>query len=313
MSAPLLGEDAPRGRKQADGASSEVDSFTDLAQASRPSEPAVAATAAVQRAAATSTQVGAAPRTKATNDAAAAVAPSQDSNRLVSAAGFESPSAATTLLASEQTSVLTTEAAATDEAGTLQGREPAPADDSGNVAFRPMLETSPVKDFGKTAAGIPKGPGTLDASRPEFANRLADSLRSAAHEGQTLRIRLNPPELGSLQIEVSMREGSVTARLDVQSAAAQRTILESLPTLRDALANHGTGISRIDVQISPPPSDDANPNFQDRDQAGTQQNGRQDGNGENRQSADDNQQQSNTQPNRPRRRAVYADQLDVAI
>ena len=87
-------------------------------------------------------------------------------------------------------------------------------------------------------------------ARPaEFAARLARSLLDAHQAGRPLHVRLHPPELGVLQIELSSRGGALTARLDVETAAARQIIIEQLPQLREALAHTGHTVERIDVHL----------------------------------------------------------------
>jgi flagellar hook-length control protein FliK len=153
-------------------------------------------------------------------------------------------------------------------------------------------------------------------TRAEFANRLADSVHVAAQNGRTLRIRLHPPELGALQIEVSLRDGVVTARLEVQTAGAQQTILDSMSHLRDALAQHGTGVERIDVQLAPAVQDDGQAGLRD-DSDGrqfTEQHERHDDPSE-RDGApeDDERQRSEAKSERSPAHTAYADRIDVEI
>jgi flagellar hook-length control protein FliK len=84
----------------------------------------------------------------------------------------------------------------------------------------------------------------------EFAERLTRALVDSHQAGRPLHVRLHPPELGVLQIELSDRGGGLTARLDVETTAARQAILEQLPQLRDALTHAGHQIERIDVYLS---------------------------------------------------------------
>lgn len=89
-----------------------------------------------------------------------------------------------------------------------------------------------------------------DASRAEtLADRIGNSLLQAASGGKVLRMRLNPPELGVLQIEVASTQGVVTARLEMESAKAHRAILENLPQLHEMLSRTHTQIDRIELNI----------------------------------------------------------------
>ncbi len=94
-----------------------------------------------------------------------------------------------------------------------------------------------------------ESPGSrVDAE--SLVNRVENAIRAARSNGGALRIRLNPPELGSLQIEVSTRGGMFTARLEVQTSAARQAILENIAQLKDALAQSGTPLDKIEVHLA---------------------------------------------------------------
>jgi hypothetical protein len=92
-----------------------------------------------------------------------------------------------------------------------------------------------------------------DRAEPEPAETLVDRMGTkvmqAANGGKVMRMRLHPPELGVLQIEVTSTEGTVTARLDVENARAHRAILDNLPHLHDMLNRTGSQIDRIELNI----------------------------------------------------------------
>lgn len=93
-------------------------------------------------------------------------------------------------------------------------------------------------------------------SRPEptaqvaqMVEQVATAVNKAAGNGQVLRIRLNPPELGVLQVEVVQNENGLSARLETESAHTQRLIKESIAALKESLQLQGHSIERIDVQL----------------------------------------------------------------
>ncbi len=82
-----------------------------------------------------------------------------------------------------------------------------------------------------------------------FADQIAQAIEAARGSDDRLRVRLHPPDLGALQIEVRMRAGELSARLDVQSPEAHRAIVETLPQLRESLGHAGAVVDRIDVRL----------------------------------------------------------------
>ena len=67
--------------------------------------------------------------------------------------------------------------------------------------------------------------------------------------GGSVRLRLSPPELGSLRIEITVRHGEMTARLETETTAAQNLLLDNLPALRDRLAQQDIKIQQFDVDL----------------------------------------------------------------
>jgi flagellar hook-length control protein FliK len=116
-------------------------------------------------------------------------------------------------------------------------------DAAAEVAPQPRVETS------QSSSAAHARHAQAETKSAELVERVASALRQSHESGRQLRVRLSPPELGTLQIEVSARNGVLSVRLDVQTATAHQVILENLPLLHDALAQHGTTVERIDVQI----------------------------------------------------------------
>ncbi|MCH7685670.1 MAG: flagellar hook-length control protein FliK, partial [Planctomycetes bacterium] len=109
----------------------------------------------------------------------------------------------------------------------------------------------PEKDHsGKIKSSTKQTATRLEVNSKKLLNRVAAAIRSAGQNGRLLRIRLQPPELGTLEIEVSSRNGVLSARLEVQTASAQKAILENMSLLRDALAQNGTRLENIDVHLN---------------------------------------------------------------
>ena len=79
--------------------------------------------------------------------------------------------------------------------------------------------------------------------------RVSQMIRATEQSGRVLRARLHPPELGALQVEVTRGATGIIARLDVETPAAQRLIMDHLSQLHDALSLTGL-VERIDVQVA---------------------------------------------------------------
>ena len=80
--------------------------------------------------------------------------------------------------------------------------------------------------------------------------RVARAFEAAADRGGTVRLRLHPPELGSLRLELTIRNGKMNARVEAETDAARNLIVENLPALRQRLAEHQIRVERFDVNWS---------------------------------------------------------------
>src|SRR5262249_22605126 len=62
-------------------------------------------------------------------------------------------------------------------------------------------------------------------------------------------LQLSPPDLGLLQVSVSVRDGVLSARLEAQNPTTQQILADNLPQLKDSLTQQGAAFDRIDVQL----------------------------------------------------------------
>lgn len=95
-----------------------------------------------------------------------------------------------------------------------------------------------------------RGQSITDADQARFVDRVARALQATGDRGGTLRIRLSPPELGSLTLEVKVQGGAVSARVEADTPAARSLLLENLPVLRERLAEQGLRVDQFDVDLT---------------------------------------------------------------
>lgn len=108
--------------------------------------------------------------------------------------------------------------------------------------------------------------GTADA---EPIASTAQLLRAAGRDGHhQATLKLDPPELGQLRIDIRMHEAGMTLRVDAESAAAAKLIESRLPELKDALSVHGIRVDRSEVIVRN--ADTANDSASHRDSRGSQ-------------------------------------------
>gem|GEM_PF-2010477 len=87
-----------------------------------------------------------------------------------------------------------------------------------------------------------------ESERARFVQRVAKAFESAADRGGHVRLRLHPPELGSLRLELTVRNGQMHARLETETEAARNLLLDNLPELKERLAGHQIRVERFDVE-----------------------------------------------------------------
>jgi flagellar hook-length control protein FliK len=87
----------------------------------------------------------------------------------------------------------------------------------------------------------------LDTAR--FVGRVAKAFQTAQDRGGSLQIRLSPPELGALRVELTVKDGVMSASLQTENSTARRLLLDHLPTLRDRLAEQNIRVDRFDVDV----------------------------------------------------------------
>lgn len=91
--------------------------------------------------------------------------------------------------------------------------------------------------------------GLSAADRARLVQRVARAVRTAQDRGGELQIRLSPPELGQLRLQVQMTDGTLSARIEAETPHAKQVITESLGILRERLAEQNIRVDRIEVDL----------------------------------------------------------------
>jgi flagellar hook-length control protein FliK len=86
------------------------------------------------------------------------------------------------------------------------------------------------------------------ADRAQFVQRVARAFESAADRGGHVRLRLYPPELGSLRLDLTVRSGVLNARMETDTESARNMLLENLPALKERLSGHHIQVERFDIE-----------------------------------------------------------------
>ncbi|MCB5161969.1 flagellar hook-length control protein FliK [Marinomonas algarum] len=99
-------------------------------------------------------------------------------------------------------------------------------------------------------------------NHPNWASEMSQKVAWVARDGgHTAHIRLDPPELGSLTVKISVDSDTNTQVSFVAATPQARDLLEGqMARLRDMLAQQGMDLSRADVDVSQ--QDSANAQYQ---------------------------------------------------
>jgi len=143
----------------------------------------------------------------------------------------------------------------------------APAEPESIVAGEPREPAAQLAIGGESTVVHPQPhvaqepPGAAPAraeSTPEsrFAEanhqRIVTAVRTELlPSGGAMHIRLDPPELGALQVRVEMRDGAVTAAFQTSSDQATQLLSHSLGQLKHALESQGISVEKLQVERAP--------------------------------------------------------------
>lgn len=109
---------------------------------------------------------------------------------------------------------------------------------------RPAFTLGPQSNFaGEHGTTISAG----DQAR--FVQRVAKAFEAARTHDGPLVLRLSPPELGSLRLEISLRDGALTAHVQTDNSSTRNILLDNLPALRDRLEQQDIHIERFNVEV----------------------------------------------------------------
>ena len=86
--------------------------------------------------------------------------------------------------------------------------------------------------------------------RARFVQRVAKAFQAMGNRSGSVRLRLSPPELGSLRVDILVRNGMMSARVEAENPTARNLLLDNLPVLRDRLAQQNIKIEQFDVELT---------------------------------------------------------------
>lgn len=117
-------------------------------------------------------------------------------------------------------------------------------------ADRAVRSESAVEGKEKATDARSTGESNLtQAERVRLVQRVARAFQVLGDGGGQVRLRLSPPELGSVRLDVTIRNGTMTAHLEAESAGAREALLDNLPALRERLAEQNIKLESFEVDL----------------------------------------------------------------
>lgn len=90
-----------------------------------------------------------------------------------------------------------------------------------------------------------------DDAMEQNRDRIVTAVESQiSTKGGSMRIRLDPPELGSMQVKVEMRGETVSATFQTSNDQAAKILTHGLGMLKSALERQGLSVDRLQVQTT---------------------------------------------------------------
>ena len=122
----------------------------------------------------------------------------------------------------------------------------------------PAGESGVKPAVGGAAKTAPPSPNSNAPAAPEVRfsevnhDRIVTGVRGQLlPHGGSMQIRLDPPELGALQVMVEIRDGVMTAMFQTSNDEATRLLSHSLNQLKHVLEAQGVSVEKLQVQQGP--------------------------------------------------------------
>jgi flagellar hook-length control protein FliK len=126
---------------------------------------------------------------------------------------------------------------------------------SKSVAEAALGDAQPIASAPKTIVGKANESGEQPGSqidRARFVQRVERAFAAIGDRGGSVRLRLSPPELGSLRLEITVSKGRVSARLETETKEAKNLLLDNLPALSERLAQQNIKVQKFEVDLRDP-------------------------------------------------------------
>ncbi|WP_145931038.1 flagellar hook-length control protein FliK [Immundisolibacter cernigliae] len=137
----------------------------------------------------------------------------------------------------------------------MAAQPPGPANESAPVGTLPGNELAAALQLAGRP-GVPAASGgppvelpvAASPGSPQFSQELGERLLWLVREGvHEARLQLNPRELGPIEVRVGVSDGTAQLSFSAQHAGTVAAVQQSLPQLRELLAQQGLQLGQADV------------------------------------------------------------------
>ena len=114
--------------------------------------------------------------------------------------------------------------------------------------------------------GVDKASEKIDIDSAKNVDNIVKTVKTmVSNNNSTMVIRLDPPELGEMRINIRSNSDGMTIEIQAANAKSQQMLQQSSGQLRSALENSGIHVNNVDVQFKPDMKNNANAgsDFQD--------------------------------------------------
>ncbi len=119
-----------------------------------------------------------------------------------------------------------------------------PATAVGSVSSTSVISTEPTSAVEDQMTGTDRTPVP-----GRVLNQVAQALKQVPAGDSTMRLQLNPIELGQLMIEISFRDGVMHGKLRAEQGQTVRMLQDGLEGLRTRLSEQGIVVQSLEVEL----------------------------------------------------------------
>jgi flagellar hook-length control protein FliK len=108
---------------------------------------------------------------------------------------------------------------------------------------------SPNGTSGSTSTGRPS---LTPYQEQKILQRVLRGMEQLANGSNQVRLRLHPPELGTLQVTIRIEAQQVAGLIEVEHVAARDALQNNLPQLQARLADQGLNVQQFEIRVVDP-------------------------------------------------------------